>query len=248
MSNLLATEVATFSELDSGRFGIRVARAHVSGGALPRVLDFCAVEKIDLLIARCATTDLPTAQEMERDGFLLMDTLVYYSFDLSRRKIPDAPVEFIVRPLVADDRDQIRRVASQAFKGYTGHYHADPRLDRHRCDEGYISWAERSTALKSAADEVLVAEHKESVVGFGTLRANSGNEVEGLLFGVAPEYQRRGVCRSLMMHSLRWCQSQGAQKMVISTQVTNIAMQKVWCRVGFEPSHAFYTFHKWFSE
>ena len=246
MSNLLVAEVATFSAVDSERFGIRVARAQVAGDSLPRALDFCLTEKIDLLIARCATTDLFAAQEMGRNGFLIMDTLVYYGFDLSRKNIPEERSDFTVRPLKADDCDQVRLVASQAFKGYTGHYHADPRLDRRKCDEGYISWAERSTTLKGAADEVLVAEEKGKIVGFGTLRANSAREVEGVLYAVAPEYQRRGVCPTLMIHSLRWSQSQGAQRMVISTQVTNVSMQKVWCRVGFEPSHSFYTFHKWF--
>jgi hypothetical protein len=50
-----------------------------------------------------------------------------------------------------------------------------------------------------------------------------------------------------MIGSLQWCRSQGAQRMIISTQVVNVSMQKVWCRVGFEPSHSYYTFHKWFS-
>jgi GNAT superfamily N-acetyltransferase len=248
MSNLVAAEVAAFSELDSERFGVRIARAQVAGDSLPRVLDFCASEKIDLLIARCTTSDLGAVQEMGRNSFLLMDTLVYYGFDLSTKKIPDEPIGCTVRPLRTNDRDQVCLVASQAFKGYTGHYHADPRLDRRKCDEGYISWAERSTTSERAADEVLLAEQDGRVIGFGTLRANSAREVEGLLFGVAPEYQRRGVCRALMIHSLRWCQSQRAQRMVISTQVTNVSMQKVWCRVGFEPSHSFYTFHKWFHE
>jgi GNAT superfamily N-acetyltransferase len=248
MSNLLAADVATFSQLDSERFGIRVARAQITGDTLVRAMDFCSAENIDLLIARCPTGDLVAAHEMGRNRFLLMDTLVYYGFDLAKRAIPDKPCEFDIRPLQPEDQDQVRLVASQAFEGYMGHYHADPRLDRRKCDEGYASWAERSTRLKSAADEVLVAKHHGRVIGFGTLRANTATEVEGLLFGVAPEYQRHGVCRALMIHSLHWSQSRGAERMIISTQITNVSMQKVWCRVGLEPSHSYYTFHKWFDE
>ena len=91
-----------------------------------------------------------------------------------------------------------------------------------------------------------MAEDGSNLAGFATLRMNSPEEGEGLLYAVAPEYQRRGVCPALMIHSLRWCRSQGAGRMLISTQLTNISMQKVWCRVGFEPSHSYYTFHKWF--
>jgi GNAT superfamily N-acetyltransferase len=246
MSGTLIAEAATFSQLDSDRFGIRVARAHIVPGSLPRVLDYCDEQQIDLLIARCATSDSAGAQEMEKCGFLLMDTLLYYAFDLSKKVIPENAGRFVFRPLQPSDQDQIRLVAGKAFKGYAAHYHSDARLDPQKCDEAYISWAERSAALKDGVDEVFVAECSCSVIGFGTLRMNSPHEAEGVLFAVTPEYQKCGVCRGLMIHSLAWCGSRGAQRMVISTQVTNVAMQKVWCRLGFEPSHSYYTFHKWF--
>jgi GNAT superfamily N-acetyltransferase len=246
MVHAIETEAAIFSQLDSERFGVRAARAQITPETLPRVLDFCDSEKIDLLIARCATSDLIAAQNMEAHGFLLMDTLVYYSFDLSKKAIPKDTIEFLVRPVKPEDTDQTRRLAAAAFRGYQGHYHADRRLDRHKCDETYASWAERSAILKTAADEVLVAEQDGNLAGFATLRVNSLEECEGPLVAVAPEYQKQGVCRALMIHCLQWCLSQGAQRMVISTQITNISMQKVWCRVGFEPSSSYYTFHKWF--
>ncbi len=246
MPRITELETAKFSQIDSDRFGIRVARAQVVPDNLPRVLDFCSAEKIDLLIARCSTSDLPAAHDMEMHGFLLTDTLIYYRFDLLKRAIPEDQGELSVRKLQVEDTEQVRRVAIEAFKGYLGHYHADPRLDRGKCDETYASWAERSCIPKTCADEVLVAECSGGVAGFATLRLNSPHEVEGLLFAVAPEWQRHGVCGSLMIQSLEWTAAQGAQSMIISTQVTNISMQKVWCRVGFEPSHSYYTLHKWF--
>jgi GNAT superfamily N-acetyltransferase len=255
MVHAVATEAAVFSPLDSERFGVRAGRAHVSQENLPHVLEFCAAEKINLLIARCAAQDLNAVQKMEARGFLLMDALIYYSFDLSKKAIPEPTSEFLVRPARPVDKDQIRNIASAAFHGYHGHYHADPRLDRRKCDEAYASWAERSAVLKTAADEVLVAElaaaqsnknPSNNIAGFATLRLNSSEEGEGPLVAVAPEQQKHGVCRELMIHCLRWCHSQGAGRMVISTQITNIPMQKVWCRVGFEPSSSYFTFHKWF--
>lgn len=245
MVHAVAAEAATFSRLDSDRFGVRAARAHVVEDNLSHVLEFCAAECIELLIARCGADDLAAAQAMESHGFLLMDTLVYYGFDLSKKAIPADNRRFPIRRFRSEDGDPISKVAAAAFRGYTGHYHADRRLDRRKCDEAYSSWAERS-CTRQAADEVLVAEDQGKVVGFATLRLNSPEEGEGLLFAVAPEYQRHGVCRALMIQSLEWCGSQGANRMVISTQITNVAMQKVWCRVGFEPSSSYYTFHKWF--
>src|SRR5579862_3794223 len=82
-------KTVALSEVDSERFGIRVARAYVDGKDLSQVLEFCIAERINLLIGRCATKELRTAQQMEAHGFLLMDTLVYYSFDLTKRPVPD---------------------------------------------------------------------------------------------------------------------------------------------------------------
>lgn len=238
---------AAFSKIDSDRFGVRVARAHIGAENLSQALDFCVSEKINVLFARCATGDLSIAQKMEGLGFLLMDTLVYYSFDLVKRPIPDDSPRVLLRTFVPGDEGQIEKVAANAFRGYYGHYHADPRLDRSRCDEGYVSWAVRSCMSKQVATEVLVADRNSEVVGFATLRVNSPNEGEGVLFGVAPEAQGMGIYRSFMVQGMQWCKEQDVERMVVSTQVTNVAVQKVWCRVGFEPAHSFYTFHKWFS-
>jgi GNAT superfamily N-acetyltransferase len=236
-----------FSEIDSDRFGVRIARAHLGSGSLPPVLQFCISQQIDLLIARCLTTEFGTVHQMSEAGFLLMDALVYYAFDLSRRPIPDESPKVQIRTFRPEDKAQVQEVAAASFQGYFGHYHADPRLDRKKSDEGYTSWAVRSCVSKEVADEVLIAEREGRVVGFATLRINSPQEGEGVLFGVAPEAQGLGIYRSFMLSGMQWCKKQGVQRMVVSTQITNIAVQKVWCRVGFEPSHSYYTFHKWFT-
>jgi ribosomal protein S18 acetylase RimI-like enzyme len=239
-------ETIAFSEIDSERFGVRVARAQVEGKNLSQIFDFCVAEQIKLLIARCATKELRTVQEMESRGFLLMDTLVYYNFDLTKRRIPDDAPRAHVRKFARDDTAQVETVAAAAFERYYGHYHADPRLDQRKCDEGYVSWAVRSCTSKQVATKVLVAQIDKKIVGFLTLRLNSPKEMEGLLFGVAPEGQGIGVGRSLMLNGLELCKKRQVKRMLISTQVTNVAVQKVWCRVGFEPARSYYTLHKWF--
>jgi GNAT superfamily N-acetyltransferase len=79
-----------------------------------------------------------------------------------------------------------------------------------------------------------------------SLKLIEANEADGGLFGVAPSARGKGIAQALMLGALEWCQTKGLRRMLISTQITNLASQKVWVRLGFEPSHAFYTFHKWF--
>jgi GNAT superfamily N-acetyltransferase len=76
---------------------------------------------------------------------------------------------------------------------------------------------------------------------------NDASEGEGVLNAVAPAAQGRGLYRALLLEALRWCEGRGATRMVISTQLTNLGVQRVWCLLGFVPSHAFYTFHCWFA-
>ena len=145
-----------------------------------------------------------------------------------------------------NEAEKVRTLAAESFKGYSGHYHADNRLDPKKCDEVYSSWAFNSCIYKDFANEVLVAVLENRIVGFAALRINDSKEGEVVLNGVLPEFQRMGIYRMLIENSIIWFMRQGMKRMIISTQITNIAVQKAWVRVGFQPHSSFYTFHRWF--
>lgn len=234
------------SPLDTRRFGVQTAKAVlVAPDDLPAVLNFCRANQVALTIARCPAHGLSTVQKLEQAGFFLTDTLVYYKRDLAKSPIPDDTPQVTIRLVQPADQMAVGAVAAESFRGYFGHYHADPRLDRAKCDEVYVDWAVRSCVSREVAHEVLIAEANGAVVGFATLRLNNADEGEGVLFGVAPAAQGRGLYRSFMIRGLNWCREQGARHMLVSTQVTNIAVQKVWARLGFEPNHSYYTLHRW---
>ena len=239
---------AARSAIDEARFGIRVARNHaLTAETLEETLAFCREQAIDMLIARTPSQAIRFVQQLEALGFQLMDTLVYYRRDLTRTPIPEPQDAALIRPVRSGEEAAVRAIAAQAFQGYYGHYHADPRLDQAACDAAYISWAERSCLDRSVADEVLVAELDEQLVGFATLRRNTSTQGEGVLFGVAPSAQGKGIYRSFIVHAMQWCLENGMNETVVSTQITNLAVQKVWVRLGFEPMQFYYTFHKWFT-
>lgn len=237
---------------DEARFGIRAARCRLTSlEDISHAHEYCRANEIHLLITRCSTLRLDVVQQLELSGHQLMDTLLYYAFDFTKRSIPEDIVKLTIRFATAGDAAAIEPVARDSFKGYFGHYHADPRLEYAESNEGYVSWAVNSVVQSTPAEgpqPVLVAEHEGTLAGFATLRENSAEEGEGVLFGVAPEWQGYGIYRSFMLHFLRWCQSRGMKRAVVSTQITNLPVQKVWVRLGFEPSESYYTFHKWFDE
>ena len=154
----------TLSTIDEERFGVKTAKtAHLSSRDIPLVLGYCEDNQVELLIARCNTSDLQVVHEMEQRGFLLMDTLIYFSCMLSARNIPVEPV-FHVRPFRSGEEHAVKSVAGKAFKGYINHYHADGRLDKRRCDEVYADWAYRSCLSRKMADEVLIADSGAEII------------------------------------------------------------------------------------
>jgi hypothetical protein len=237
--------VVSLSAIDLERFGFVVARDPAfTVGTLPATIAFCRDRSVRMLIARCAAEDLPAVQAMEEAGGRLMDVLVYWARALERPPPLEKPPTS-VRALRPGETAEVQRVAASAFRGYFGHYHADPRLDRAKCDEVYASWAVRSCTEQAAASKVLVVEHEGRIAGFLTLLPRGTDDLEIVLNGVEPALQRHGLYRGLLLGALHEAQVMGAHTLVVSTQLINVGVQKAWARLGFELSRSYYTFHLW---
>jgi GNAT superfamily N-acetyltransferase len=235
------------SPLEEARFGVRTARVDgLTRETLPAALRFCQDNQVRMLIARIEASDLKTAQALERAGGEIMDTSVTYAVDLNQSKIPPVPEHVTVRSVESGDESAVSQLAASAFHNYGGHYHADERLDPAQCDEVYGSWAYRSCVSREVANDVLLALRGDELVGFVTLRLNNPQEGQVPLYAVAPALQGQGIGRVLISSAMRWFNGRGASRMIISTQMTNLASQKVWLRLGFEPCDIQLTFHKWF--
>lgn len=239
------------SPLEAGRFGIVSARA--SDVKLDDILDmltYCKANDVKFLIARCNAAEIWACHGMELNGFQLMDTQTCYVHNLKQIPYDERKDKIIIRSLdmtLPEDKE-VQRIARIGFNNYTGHYHADPNLDIGHCNRIYEDWGYRVCHDKAAADKVFVADDNSKVVGFIALRLNNEKDGEGVLSSILPEYQGKGIYRSFIIKALNWIKEQGRERMIMSTQMTSIAVQKVWVRLGFEPSmdNAFYTFHKWF--
>ena len=237
----------TLSQLDHERFGIRTAKTFIkTPQEIQAAVEEAQMLNVRLLIARSYVSEIRLAQKMESNGFFLTDTLVYYAYDLTKKTIPADASSNEIRPVLLEEADRVKKVAEKAFKGYFGHYHADEKLDSRQSDEVYTDWAKRACLERTQNDEVFVAIVDNEIMGFATMRLNDIREGEGVLFAVDPAMQGKGIYRSFILAGLTWCYEKGCDKMVVSTQINNIAVQKVWTRTGFEPLHAYYTFHKWF--
>jgi ribosomal protein S18 acetylase RimI-like enzyme len=233
------------SQIDTDRFGVITARADgLDLEQLESAIGFCDSHKVQLLISRCRVEDAATTHALSAAGFLLMDTLVYYQRDLARSPVtgqPSGPIE-LMRP---GDDDQVEAIARECFRNYSGHYHADPRLDRDACTETYASWA-RACCEQADGGFVLVAGPTGRRVGFASFHHGPKNVGELVLGAVLPAAQGGGLYRNLTLAGMLRLQSSGAQKFITSTQLTNWSAQASWTAAGLHPYSAYHTFHRWF--
>ena len=212
---------------------------------------------IECLTAKVHPRDTATIHALERNGFLLMDTLVYYLFDLSR-----TPFDQLIAPRrtgglstrlgTPADLPEILEIAERAFKNHFGRYNADPRMPPGAAKDVYREWARSS--FSGWADWVIIAEVRGRIAGYAVWRKASALEAKhGLdilhynLGAIHPHFAGRGVVAALSydgMRILRMLQ-QYANHVILPTHVTHNAVHRLCFELGWQITGARHSFHKW---
>ena len=236
------------SKFDEKRFGIRTAHAaNITQGNLREVMDFCKENHVVFLVARCETSEMRAVHTMQREGFLLMDTIIRYSIDIDNivPEIPNVEI-FPVQPVQPGEEDAVQALALETFSGYRSHYHVDERLDPEKCDGIYASMAYEACFKNEETSIVHVCKMDGQIVGFEIYNIPSPGVGDAVLKGIAPSVQKLGVGWSFVLPTLEWLQSKGVKVTYGSTQITNITSQKHMVYLKYQPANSIYTFHKWF--
>lgn len=232
--------------LETARFGITCARFENTADPLPNLRDVtqsAVAQGICMISTRVDVADLARVHAFEAEGYQLMDTLVYYARSLSA--LPVAPDPFDYDVAKTSDAEEIAEVSRAAFSGYIGHYHADPRLENAKADAAYADWARRGVLAQNPHLPVLVRRQNGQIIGFLMARMNTASDGEILLAGMAPQAQGQGLYAPMFLQGLHAVKVAGGTRAIISTQVNNYAVQKVWTKFGLSPFKSCYTFHKW---
>lgn len=244
----------TPSPLDGDRFGLAVARLAVPPAtdvsAVRRALD--AADGWDLLISRCEADDVAVAAALEATGGRLMDVHVTFgrslgSADSSEPSEPAAHDGVRIEVATSDDADAVSALFREAFAGYSGHYHADPRLDDVACTEIYADWSGRLVRAGRPDVRTLVARSPGGdILGASLLQHEPGRaEAEGVLDAVHPAVRRRGLYGLLGRHRVAAAARSGASTLTVSTHLQNLGTCRNLERLGFTLHRAQLTFHTW---
>lgn len=204
-----------------------------------------------LAIVRVPAGDMALPLALMANGLspIHADTLVYYERDVSSpaRQVKQDST-FLIEPAVESDRAVLLTLATEVFRKYRSHYHANPRLDSKIIADGYGEWATSclvdSLELEQRKHETWVVRQYSRVVAFATCAIDGQNKnAEILLNAVDPCCERKGIYGSLLRHLVDTYHCRGLSTFQISTQVWNYTVQRAWVREGFLLTHAFDTYH-----
>lgn len=241
----MSTAILSPSPLDSERFGLRILRGRADSLHAKTLANEIIAARADVCILRLPTAQSAPLAKLARWGFPLLhaDTLVHYTCDLARHApaaLRNADLAFSLAG--ADDMPALRELIAHTFRDYASHYHANPLFARARILAGYQQWAEGHAA--GAGRTLWVARRDRRIVAFAACHDDAASgDAAGILYGVAPDAAGGGLYGDLIRHTQRVARERGAQRMTVSTQVGNYAVQKVWAREGFHLFEALDTFH-----
>ncbi|QIM21427.1 GNAT family N-acetyltransferase [Phycicoccus sp. HDW14] len=236
------------SELDTRRFGFPVARLTVGRDTTDAQAAQHVVDDLERLapavtVARWPADRVGLAGELVRRGLQVLpaDTLVYWAGEVA--DVPSGgepgPVSLADAPALAP---AVEELVAATFADYPTHYLASPDFPPDLVLAGYVEWAGR-TAREHPEDVLLQLVDGVPAAVATTARVDGGRGVEVLLAGTHPDHRGRGVYRALLAGVLARAGADGAQRVVISTQASNTAVQRVWCTLGLRPVSAWTTVH-----
>lgn len=209
---------------------------------------------MECLTAKVHPRDTATIHGLERNGFLLMDTLLHYVFDFSRipfdRVIaPTQTTGLSMRLGVPADLPKIMELAERAFKNHFGRYNADPQLPSGTAKDVYCEWARSS--FTGWADWVTVAEVRGSIAGYALWKKASALETKnGLdifhynLVAIHPHFVGRGVFAALTYDGMERFGSY-ANHFTAPTHISHSSVHRVCFELGWQMTGARHSFHKW---
>lgn len=240
----MTVDVFSISPLDSKRFSKTILRGKFSTIDSKAIAKTIFETNCDVAIIRVPTA-LHGLDGISRWSLPLIhaDTLVYYRCDFDRytpRQLRNSDLSF--RKAVPEDIPSLRGMIEETFRAYVSHYHANPLFSHDLILAGYQEWAEGHALAPNTA--LWIAERNGRIAAFAACsESEDGTSGEGILYGVSPEEAGGGVYGDLIRHTQADFASRGFSTMVVSTQVNNFAVQKVWAREGFHLFEAWDTYH-----
>lgn len=237
-------------QLEAGKLeNLQSASLTALVGAIELACDRAKALGLVHLAARLNTSARLEQTALQQSRFVLVDTVVHLELMLGEARFPASQPEGVtVRWADARDIDALGALSADAFSDPAASFNRylnDGRFPLAAVRRVYETWA-RTSIEGAAGDAVLVAMQGQRLVGFLTLRFA---DAEGLarvpLNAVVHDVRGRGVYRALVLAAANAMHARGAQRLAVTTQLQQLAVQRTWLSLGARQTGSAYSFHRW---
>jgi hypothetical protein len=228
--------------------------SEVLGDLLNEVVRHAASRGRQCLICKVQALHCDGIHALERQGFLLMDTLLDFLFDSSRTplesvSVPKPLTGLRIRLAQPEDLPEVLTLNEKAFARYFGRYHSDPKMPPGTGARVYDQWVRSS--FEGWADWILLAEVDDRIAGYAVWKKASPLEVKHSLdiahcnlTGMHPDFFGQGLFTALALEGMRMAQS-FSKHLDVPVHVSNYPAHRAWLKLGWKITGARHSFHKW---
>lgn len=235
-----------YHKIDSQRFGLIIYRAYLEEIDAQSLLNQILDHNIDVAILRMPTIKLSQLQRLEKMAmpFIVADTLAFYQKDLTSipyQELLNNDLEFVMAG--PEEHPELDQVVRDTFGNYVNHYRINPFFDNQNVTDGYLDWM-RSYAENDPQRICWLVRHEGETIGFATFNLQTEGQIKGILYGVRPQYRRKKIFTDIMRYAQNYAKERGEIfLMETTTQIENIAVQKIWAAEGFSLAYTQNTIH-----
>lgn len=236
------------SELDTLRFGFRVARINTFDDLPFEIVRRFRENGVKFVISRVLTSDIKLINQMEDAGFRLKDVQVTYNLNLAEKSLPlNTDDIYQYRGFEPNDITSILRIASESFKNY-GHYSNIEKTELVKTKDIYEDWAKRCCVDKSVSDHIIIAEINREIAGFLAFKILTEKQAKyavGVVGAVDKNHRNGGVFQNINLAGLHWARKEGMKRVEHNVLITNLPVNKTYMSLGFQIIRSEATFHCW---
>lgn len=233
------------SSSESARFGLRIARGEVgSDGNIDDLARALWRDGVDIGIVRVDARLPASARDFAAQGLPVLhaDSLQTWTVPLTQTDAALFRPSDGLRAATQADAEAIGRLIDGSFAAYRSHYAANPLLGAKGGLEGYAEWA---LSHIGRTDRTCWLQEVDAVAaGLACAGHDDRSGVaSGNLHAVHPDFAGRGIYTRLIETTLRHYAALGLRDFTIATQSDNLAVQRVWTRLGLVPARCQHTYH-----
>ena len=192
-------------------------------------------QKAVFAYAKVPTNSIAHIKFLENLGFSLVDTNVLFEKKIRvlNKKVSGRGIRFAQ----AKDEVDIINLASQSFE--YSRFHLDDFFPKKLANTIKGDWV-RNFFLGKRGDKMIVAQKGKSIAGFLlVLEEKKGIIID--LIAVDKGFRRQGIASKMISYLEKVFY--GSQRIIVGTQISNIASMKLYENFGFRVFESSYVFH-----